>query len=58
MVAQELGLMSQKEVSRFEVVGQVLDGGVSQAQAAQLLGCRSGRSSGCAGGFESKELRV
>ena len=38
MVAQELGLMSQKEVSRLGVIRQVLDDGVSQAQAAQLLG--------------------
>lgn len=38
MAAPELGLMSQKEVSRLEVVRQVRDGGVGQAQAAQLLG--------------------
>jgi transposase len=58
MVAQELGLMSQKEVSRLGVVRQVLDGGVSQAQAAQLLGlsirhvkrlCRRVREQGAEG---------
>ena len=58
MVAQELGLMSQNEVSRLGVVRQVLDHGVSQAQAAQLLGlsirqikrlCRRVREQGAEG---------
>jgi transposase len=58
MVAQELGLMSLKEVSRLGVIRQVLDDGLSQAQAAQLLGlstrqikrlCRCVRDSGAQG---------
>ena len=30
--------MSQKEVQRLAVIGQVLQGGLGQAQAAQMLG--------------------
>jgi transposase len=37
-VAQELGLMSQKEVGRFEVIKRVASGGLDQGQAGQLLG--------------------
>jgi transposase len=57
-VAQEEGLMSQKEVHRFEVIKRVMDGGLDQGQAAQLLGlsvrqvkrlCRSVRERGLQG---------
>jgi transposase len=37
-VKQELGLMSQKEVGRLEVVQRAIEGGLDQSQAAQLLG--------------------
>lgn len=37
-MAQELGLMSQKEVHRFEVINRVTGGDLDQRQAAQLLG--------------------
>ena len=37
-MAQELGLMSQKEVQRLEVINRVKDGGLEQAHAAKLLG--------------------
>lgn len=37
-MAQELGLMSQREVARLAVIMRVLDEGLCQAQAAQLLG--------------------
>ncbi|WP_418319556.1 ISNCY family transposase [Piscinibacter sakaiensis] len=58
MAAQELGLMSQREVSRLEVIRQVLEDGLCQAQAAQLLGlsirqvkrlCRRVREAGASG---------
>jgi transposase len=58
VVAQELGLMSQKEVHRLEVVRRVMEGGLEQAQAARLLGlsvrqvkrlCRSMREQGTQG---------
>jgi transposase len=66
VVAQELGLMSQKEVRRFEVVKRVMDGGLGQAQAAQLLGvsvrqvkrlCRSVREHGAQGLISRKRGR-
>ncbi len=37
-MAQELELMSQKEVHRLEVIKRVKDGGLKQAHAAKLLG--------------------
>lgn len=37
-MAQELGLMSQKEVGRLEVISRVMCGELDQGQAAQLLG--------------------
>jgi transposase len=58
MVAQETGLMSQKEVCRLGVIRRVLDEGLAQAQAAQLLGlstrqikrlCRRVREQGAQG---------
>lgn len=58
MAAQGLGLMSQKEVARLGVVRQVLDEGLCQAQAAQILKlsvrqikrlCRSVREEGAQG---------
>jgi transposase len=57
-VAQELELMSQKEAQRLEVIRRVLQEGLSQAQAAQLLGlsvrqvkrlCRRVRQLGASG---------
>ena len=57
-MAQELGLMSQKEVHRFEVINRVTGGDLDQGQAAQLLGlsvrqvkrlCRSVRQRGAQG---------
>jgi transposase len=65
-VAQELGLMSQKEVHRFEVIKRVLDGGFDQGQAAQLLSlskrqvkrlCRSVRERGPQGLISRKRGR-
>jgi len=50
-----MGLMSQREVHRLEVIKRVMDGGLDQGQAAQLLGlstrqvkrlCRSIRERG------------
>lgn len=37
-MAQEEGLMSQKEVGRLEVIKRAMEGGIDQGQAAQLLG--------------------
>jgi hypothetical protein len=36
-VAQEMGLMSQKEVTRLEVINRVMCGELAQGRAAQLL---------------------
>jgi transposase len=65
-MAQELGFMSQKEVSRLEVINRVGVGGLDQMQAAQLLGlsvrqvkrlCRRVRELGPAGLVSRKRGR-
>ena len=65
-MAQELGLMSQKEVQRLEVIKRVMDGGLEQGRAAQLLGlstrqvkrlCRSVRERGPQGLISRKRGR-
>ena len=65
-MAQELGLMSQKEVGRLEVVHRLIDGGLDQSQAAQLLGlsvrqvkrlCRRVREQGPSGLVSRKRGR-
>jgi transposase len=66
LVAQELGLMSQREVNRLGVIKRVMDGALDQGQAAQLLGlsvrqvkrlCRSVREQGPGGLISRKRGR-
>jgi hypothetical protein len=65
-VAQELGLMSQKEVQRLEVIKRAMAGELDQAQASQLLGlsvrqvkrlCRNVREQGPQGLISRKRGR-
>jgi transposase len=62
-VAKEMGLMSQREVHRLEVINRVIGGGLDQGHAAQLLGlsirqvkrlCRSVRERGPQGLISAK----